>query len=697
MLALSPLSSAVSAAIELIPGPASAPYPIFLGGPNREWSIFEGRKPHGTELRLKFDSKPNSREHTLLIRQDDVKQDWTVTLNGKKLGSLFLMEADLFHTLPIPANLLRSGDNELHIASKSADDIFIHSLSIGDDAKTNLLNVGTLTINVKDSTGASIPARVTIVDTNGSLAAMTAGPGTNIAVRPGVAYIGSDPARLALFPGNYTIYATRGSEYSLGKTEVTLGSVPQAITLTLSREVNTAGWFCSDTHIHTLALSKHGDSLLHERAITLAAEAIELPIATEHNLHADYTPAARDLGLLRYFTAVPGNEVTTTNGHFNIFPVSLPLPPIDHTKTRWPDLLERIRQSPGVRFAILNHPTDTHSGFTPFAATNLNPITGKNLRGDFDFTFDAMELINSGAMRTDWMEPIRAWFALLNRGYRIVGIGSSDCHDVSRFIVGQGRTYIQGEDSDPGKIDIQKACDALKQGRAVVSLGLFLQLRISDAPDALDAPQLTTGVLPASASGIGDFHTGSSKFFEVTASVDFPAWMNPEGRTTATLYANGRPLTIFPFDLAKKPGQPLAFKARFPKPKADTWYVLVADLPGVTNAYWSISRPYQPSSPEWNPAMIGITNPIWLDADGDGRFTPPRKTAESLVNTAGGPIPHQLVEALGEYDWATAIHAAELLRDAGVNLTSSDFQKLLAETKPEIQHAFADYLATISK
>ena len=31
-------------------------------------------------------------------------------------------------------------------------------------------------------------------------------------------------------------------------------------------------------------------------------------------------------------------------------------------------------------------------------------------------TFSAMEVVNSGAMRSDWMEPIRSWFALLNRG-----------------------------------------------------------------------------------------------------------------------------------------------------------------------------------------------------------------------------------------------------------------------------------------
>ena len=684
--------------------PIPAPYPIHLGGPTREWAYFEGRTPSSAELRLKFSSTPNSREHTLFIRQDDVKQDWTVTLNGKKLGSLFLMEADVIHTLPIPASLLREGENELHIASKTQDDILIHSLAIGDGTKTNLLTAGPLTVRVRESDDNGIAARITIVDSNGSLAALHGlGDGlregsqsvSNIATRPGVVYTAAGAARLALLPGRYTLYATRGPEYSLGKTEVTLDTAPQSVSLSLAREVDTAGWLSSDTHIHTLSLSRHGDALLQERAITLAAEGIELPIVTEHNLHADYSAVARELGLSRYFTAVPGNEVTTTNGHFNIFPVSLAAPPVDHTKVHWPDLLERIRESPGVRVAILNHPTDTHAGFTPFAATNFNPITGKNLRGDFEFTFDGVELVNSGATRTDWMEPIRAWFALLNRGYRIVGIGSSDSHDVSRFIVGQGRTYIRVDDSNPGNVDIQKACDALKEGRAVVSLGLFPQLRISDAPDALDAPQLTTGVLTSASSGIGEIHTGSSRFFEVTASVDFPRWMNPEGRTTATLFANGRPMLVFPFELAKKARQPFAFKARFLKPKADAWYVLVADMPGVTNAYWSIARPYQPSSPEWNPAMIGVTNPIWLDADGDGRFTPPRMTAKRIIDSMKDP--EKAIEGLAEYDWAIAVHAAELLHDSGTDLKSVKFQEGLKVTTPEVQQAFADYTKTISK
>ena len=61
-----------------------------LGVPGEpEWSPFEGKAPKGSELTLRFDSSSDGTEKTLFIRQEDVKQDWVVTLNGRSLGNLF--------------------------------------------------------------------------------------------------------------------------------------------------------------------------------------------------------------------------------------------------------------------------------------------------------------------------------------------------------------------------------------------------------------------------------------------------------------------------------------------------------------------------------------------------------------------------------------------------------------------------------
>ena len=435
-----------------------------------------------------------------------MKEDWAVRLNGKTLGALFLMEEELVQTLRVPAGSLRQGSNLLEIIPKTPEDILIKEIALADCAKEELLKDCVVGISVRErGSDEKIPCRITIVDSKQSLAALNDFGETNhLAARPGVVYTADGSARVGLLPGSYTIYATRGPEYSLGITNVTLSlGTNMAVGLTLARVVNTRGWVSADTHIHTYTFSRHGDATLEERVMTLAGENVEVAVATEHNQHANFAPAVEKLGLSKYFTVVNGNEVTTAKGHFNIFPVSLSATPPDFKNTDWPELLKQIRATPEVKVVILNHPTDTHVGFTPFASTNFNRVTGKNLRG-FKFTFDAMEVINSGAMRSDWMEPFKCWFALLNRGERVVGVCGSDSHDVSRFIVGQGRTYIEADYRDPGAIDIEKVCENLRAGRAVMSLGLFPGIKVNGR------------------AGPGDVALIKDKEISIEATVDCP-------------------------------------------------------------------------------------------------------------------------------------------------------------------------------
>ena len=128
-------------------------------------------------------------------------------------------------------------------------------------------------------------------------------------------------------------------EWGVAKQRVVVPAGPagsqriEPIGLTMQREVATPGFVACDTHIHTLTFSGHGDSSLEERMITLAAEGVELPIATDHNHTTNDRPAKQMLGLARYFTAVSGNEVTTKVGHFNAFPLDPEAPVPDYKIT----------------------------------------------------------------------------------------------------------------------------------------------------------------------------------------------------------------------------------------------------------------------------------------------------------------------------------------------------------------------------
>src|SRR5437868_12710375 len=66
-------------------------------GTEPEWEEFQRKKPEGQKLELRFNAKANTTSQTLFIEQSDVKQEWTVRLNGTNLGKLFLMEVPLVH------------------------------------------------------------------------------------------------------------------------------------------------------------------------------------------------------------------------------------------------------------------------------------------------------------------------------------------------------------------------------------------------------------------------------------------------------------------------------------------------------------------------------------------------------------------------------------------------------------------------
>src|SRR6185436_20035460 len=97
--------------------------------------------------------------------------------------------------------------------------------------------------------------------------------------------------------------AGRGFAYGIDSTTVSLKEGEKVRReLAIRREVPTPGWVSCDTDVHTFTHSGHGDSSLDERMITLAGEQIDLPIATDHNVHVDYQAAAVKQGVRRYFT-----------------------------------------------------------------------------------------------------------------------------------------------------------------------------------------------------------------------------------------------------------------------------------------------------------------------------------------------------------------------------------------------------------
>jgi hypothetical protein len=90
--------------------------------------------------------------------------------------------------------------------------------------------------------------------------------------------------------------------------------------------------------------------------------------------------------------------------------------------------------------------------------------------------------------------------------------------------------------------------------------------------------------------------------------------------------------------------------------------------------------------------VIGITNPVWVDADGDGAFTSPRALAAKVLALHEKDLPATVIE-LSHYDEAVATQAASLLRTAGIDVRTLEVQRALQNAAEPVRRGFAAYAA----
>lgn len=576
-------------------------------GDTAEWSTFSAA-PHGPSYELTFESKPNAVPWTLQWRQQDVKTRWDVWLNGEVMGTLLEDEQDQIHCLEIPAGALQAGENRLavmqHVGKRfSVDDIRVGEFSLLEGPRAQVLSTSALAFTLRDEDGgALLPGRITLVNEEGVLMPLGSTSNATMAIRNGVVYTATGQGRVMLSAGDYRVYGGRGFEYSLDQQHVSL--VPGAmatVDLTIRREVRTEGYVACDPHMHTVTHSGHGDATMEERMITLAGEGIELPIATDHNVHIDYEAAARAVGVRSHFTPVMGNEVTTSVGHFNIFPVAVGASVPDASGKHWDDVFRAIGETPGVRAIILNHARDIHGGFRPFGPASYDATTGAHRNG-WRLQANAMEILNSGATQTDVLQLTRDWMIQLNRGHVMTPVGSSDSHDVSRYIVGQGRTYIRVNDRDPGAIDVDAAMEAFVAGRVMVSYGLLVEMTVNQR-------YRSGGLVP---------HDEEAGEVTVDIHVLGPHWAKAD---RVQLYQNGKLLReeAITRGANQMPGTLWTGRWSIARPGKDAHLVAIATGTGIDGPWWPMAKPYQPTSPEFEARAFGCSGAVWIDGDGDGK------------------------------------------------------------------------------
>ena len=127
-----------------------------------------------------------------------------------------------------------------------------------------------------------------------------------------------------------------------------------------------------------------------------------------------------------------------------------------------------------------------------------------------------------------------------------------------------------------------------------------------------------------------------------------------------------------------------------PRFRHDVHLVAIASGPGVRELYWPIAKPYQPTSSVVNRRVIGATGAVWLDGDGDGKWTCAFDYARRLVREAGEDVP-KFMKALGEYDEAVAAQMASLLQARGVSLQDAQVQTAARQAGAHVERGFQAY------
>ena len=222
------------------------------------------------------------------------------------------------------------------------------------------------------------------------------------------------------------------------------------------------------------------------------------------------------------------------------------------------------------------------------------------------------------------------WFTLLNLGYRYTALGNSDTHGTTSTESGCPRNFVYTSGDDPLLIDDAEIAQAVKNHRVVASYGPFIRFYANGNPD----------------HGVGsDVGTING---DVTFHIDVqsPSWFSVD---RVELYENGTLIQEF-VDLNNS--QIINFSEDITlTPSKDSWYVVIAsgndnlaplytsvEIPPtqlqdvVLEAFSdvelsfdvsSILDPLVPIPRAFDVIPFAITNPIWVDQNGDNAFTAP--------------------------------------------------------------------------
>jgi len=469
----------------------------------------------------------------------------------------------------------------------------------------------TVTVKITDSKGEHVPGKVTFIglDPTPSPYFEPENPvenGRNWESSKNSCYPPEEGLEVGIPPGTYLISASRGPEYTVDKKilEITIpisAREQTELTFVIDKVVDTTKFVSIDPHMHTI--NSDGRVEISERLKSVVAEGVDVAISTDHNIIIDYVPTLERIGLDKYLTVITGCEVTKGgNIHYNTYPVALLENEelngaIDAHSMEATPLFNASRAKDPQAILQVNHPRSGTLGY--FNNYQIDLISASTAKIGFDTSFDVMEGMNGPYFYSSNYTAILDWLHLLNRGYYFPIVGSSDAHSIARGEPGYSRTYVYYAKQEGESLDIGALLEAIKKGRSFTSNGPIIDCTY----DGRHIP--------------GDSFTADEGRVNIAIRVQCAPWISlsevrviVNGERKVVLNSSDSSTSII--RLSEEIGLTLAKDATISiEALGNRSLYPVLQAQAGQGQLMNATLPY------------ALTNPVFVDVDGNGRFDPP--------------------------------------------------------------------------
>lgn len=501
-----------------------------------------------------------------------------------------------------------AGEFRLHVPAGA--NVRLDTFSRGDTVGTSTVGsgAGPVTIDlpatgnvhvIATENGQPVPARVQLMMTNPPSVPANYGEPSIAGGRLHVAYPVTGDVTLAAPPGTYDVVVSRGFEYEVVTTTVTItAGATQTVNASLERVVDTTGVQCGDFHIHTWRSNDSGDNSL-EKVRQAVADGVEIPVRSDHEWVDDFKDEIAQLGVEAFATGFGSIELTSFEiwGHMGVFPLTPDPTQVNNGAPKWqtfpttaepdaafttlepPVVFDAVRARPEAPVVIINHP---RGATNYFGYAGYDAVTGTAADLDrWDTTFTLVEVFNNASWQSNRTSHVNDWLGLLKAGRRIAAVGSSDSHSISSSPVGYPRTCIAVGTDDPRQLTASGVRDQLAAGHTTVSGGIFVTARIGTA-----AP--------------GDTITGAGSPMQLDIRVQAPSWVDVTELEVIVDGISVDTIQVMPGDAV--PNTAIRWQGQVPvQVQATGGFVLVAAY-GASNL--------EPVHPGRKP--FGVANPIFV-------------------------------------------------------------------------------------